>query len=672
MSNDLGVWCSESVAGGCLIAADCAGIASVFAARWDCVRRLGGLWRVSPSRRLASVAGLAIMAGFATTPVVAEPDPLAAPQVVVTPTRSAQTVDDALSSVTVITREDIERLQPLDLADLLRGQAGAGVVETGAFGKQTSVFLRGSNATHTLLIIDGVRMGSATAGLASFQYVPLDAIERVEIVRGPRTSVYGADAIGGVIQVFTRRGEQGFRPEARVGAGNRGQRRASAGVSGGNAATRYALSAGFDRAAGVDVLPGVPDDERDGFLNRSISLDVDQRVVGEWHVRAGLQVADGRTDFDGAFDPATFATVGGRSEFRHGAARIGVSGPLADFWRMEARLARSVDDSDNFAAGRFVSRFDTRRDQFDWLNHFDLGRSTRFTLGYEHRNDRVNSTTVFDQTRRRNDAVYGIVTTQAGPVDVEASVRRDDNEQFGGETTGQLALGTTFGDGVRGRVSIGTAFAAPSFNLLYFPGFSNPDLAPERSRSVELGLSQRVGAWRWDVALFETRVRDLIISPPPTFVPDNIDRARIRGLELETDYQQGPWRYGLAATVIDGENRGSGLNRGRELPRRSPGQLRLDVDRRVVFEGFKGQVGATLRGEARRFEDAGNQQRLPGYATLDLRGQWDFARDWALALRLTNLFDRDVQLARNFGGETFQQAGRTAFVELRWQPAETR
>jgi vitamin B12 transporter len=219
--------------------------------------------------------------------------------IVVTATRAPQTVDETLSSVTVIERDEIEKLQPQQFTDLLRGRAGLGVADNGPFGKASSVFLRGTNSNHSLLLVDGVRMGSATTGAAAWQYLPPSEIERVEIVRGPRSSIYGSDAIGGVIQIFTREGREGPpRVNAFVGGGSFDTREAGAGVAGGTAATRYSLSASYLDTDGIDVLTGVGDDEPDGYDNTSVSGKIRHQIGDGLEVFASLLHSEGSTEFD--------------------------------------------------------------------------------------------------------------------------------------------------------------------------------------------------------------------------------------------------------------------------------------------------------------------------------------------------------------------------------------
>jgi vitamin B12 transporter len=588
--------------------------------------------------------------------------------IVVTATRVPQTVDETLSSVTVIEREEIERLQPQQFTDLLRGRAGIGVAENGSFGKLTSVFMRGSNSGHTLLLVDGVRMGSATTGSASWQYLPPSEIERIEIVRGPRTSIYGSDAIGGVIQVFTRQGLEGPpRVNAFVGGGSFSTREFGAGVAGGTRDTRYSLSASRFDTDGIDVLTGVGDDDRDGYDNTSLSGTLSHRLSNGAELFGNLLYSRGTTEFDAdEYDPATFAVVGpyapADNDYVHAALRAGIRGFVAPGWQSQLAVAQSRDELDSFEGGTLADRvayFDTRRDLIDWQNTIRVHADWSWIAGVDAYQDHVDASTAFAEDSRYNVGVYSVLQGALGHHDLEASLRFDDNEQFGSKTTGQLGWGRRLSDTWRVRASAGTAFNAPSFNDLYFPEFSNPDLDPEESRSVEVGARYASGAWFLDAALFQTEIDDLIAFDMATFSPQNVNEARIRGLEVEVGYQAGNWSSRTSLTALEAEDRAT----GNELPRRSPFSARVDVDRALGAWS----LGGSLLGQARSFNDTANADRLSGFATVDLRAAYAIDPQWTLEASVRNLLDRDYATVRDFTGADYNQPGRSAFVTVRYQ-----
>jgi vitamin B12 transporter len=588
--------------------------------------------------------------------------------IVVTATRAPQTVDETLSSVTVIEREEIERLQPKQFTDLLRGRAGINVADNGPFGKASSVFMRGSNAGHTLLLVDGVRMGSATLGLASWQFLPPSEIERIEIVRGPRTSIYGSDAIGGVIQVFTRKGLEGPpRVNAFIGGGSFNTREFGAGVAGGTRDTRYSLSASRFDTDGIDVLTGIGDDDRDGYDNTSLSGSLSHRLDNGVELFGNLLHSRGTTEFDADeelydFGPPFTVTVVGpytpaENDFVHSALRVGVRGFVTPRWQSQLALAQSRDELDSFEGGTLADRvwhFDTRRDLFDWQNTVQLPQNWTLVAGIDGYEDHVDASETFAEDSRYNVGVYSVLQGAVGHHDLEASLRFDDNEQFGSQTTGQLGWGRQLSDTWRVRASAGTAFNAPSFNQLYYPFYGNPDLDPEKSRSIEVGARFASGPVFLDTSLFHTQIDDLI-----DFAPQNINEARIRGLEMEAGYQATTWLTRASVTLLDAEDRES----GNELPRRSPFSARVDVDRMLG----DWSLGGSLLGQGRSFNDTANVDRLSGFATVDLRATYAIDREWTLEASVRNLFDRDYVTARDFTGVDYNQPGRGAFVTVRYQ-----
>lgn len=594
--------------------------------------------------------------------------------IVVTAARHAQAIDETLSSVTVIERDEIDRLQPAQFSDLLRGRAGISISDTGPFGKVSSVFMRGTNSNHTLLLVDGVRMGSATTGSPAWQYLPASEIERIEIVRGPRSSLYGSDALGGVIQVFTREGIEGPpRVNAFLGGGSFNTREFGAGVAGGNTATRYSLSASYFDTSGIDVLTGVGDNDRDGYDNTSVSGKIRHHLSDRTEFFASLLYSEGRTEFDAdEFDPVSFAVLGpyspAHSDYQQSAVRAGMKTAVTAIWDSQLAVAQSRDELSSFERGTLAnrrSRFDTRRDMADWTNTFRLNNGWRLLAGVDAYEDHVRGSENFAETSRYNLGVYSVAEAQLGKHDLAASLRYDDNEQFGGKTTGQLGWGLPVSEHIQVRASFGTAFNAPNFNELYFPdsGFfrGNPDLNPEKSRSVEVGARYAPGPLSVDIALFSTRIDDLITNVPDeqwAFVPTNIDKAQVQGLELEATYLASAWITRASITVLETEDRAT----GNELRRRPPVSGRIDVDRGIgAFS-----LGASVIGQGRSFEDADNSDRLSGFGTLDLRATYAIDQQWTLAVSVQNLFDRDYVVSRQFGID-YNQPGRGAYMTLRYQ-----
>jgi len=584
--------------------------------------------------------------------------------VIVTATRTAQTADETLASVTVITRKDIERQQAQSVQDLLRGVPGVSITNNGGPGKATSVFLRGTESDHVLVMIDGVKVGSATLGTTAFQNIPIEQIERIEIVRGPRSSLYGSEAIGGVIQIFTRKGGGALKPFFSVGGGSYRSYNASAGVSGGGERGWFSLSASGINTRGFNACDGKPspggagcfttEPDKDGYRNLSGSLRAGYRFENGLEVDAHTLRTTGNTEFDGNLvneSESVQRVLGGTIRFS----------PV-DIWQMTLAAGRSGDEYDTFKTGVFDSRFDTERDTLSFQNNIIISPEHLLTLGIDYQDDSIDNTNTFAVTSRNNKGLFTQYLGKFAAHDLQLSLRRDHNEQFGKRTTGGAAWGYALSKGLKFTASYGTAFKAPTFNELYFPGYGNPSLGPEESRSVELGLSGKTTWGNWSLNTYETRIDNLIAFDASIFAPTNIDQARIRGLEAVLNTQLGGWDLNTNLTLLDPENRAAGTpdaNDGNTLPRRARQSLRFAADR--TFGKYK--FGATLLAAGKRYDNLSNSRELSSYATLGLRGEYALDKDWRVQARIENLFDKDYETAA-----FFNQPGRNLYLTLRYQP----
>ena len=586
--------------------------------------------------------------------------------VVVTATRTATTGDASLAAVEVIDRDDIERSQAQSLQDLLRGRAGIDLSNQGGLGKVSTLFLRGTESDHTLFLVDGVRVGSATSGLTPLQDLPLDMIERIEIVRGPRSSLYGSDAIGGVIQVFTRGGRKGLHTRMHAGAGSHHFREAGAGLDWGNGTAWFGVDASHQRTDGIDACRGVgapvfagcgmdhPDPDRDGYERNAVSLRGGLTAGNGWTADARLLRSEGHNQFDA--DPAwglpdssstVQQVVGGKLRHDNG-------GPLA----LQLTAGRDTDSSDNFLAGEYSDRFASTRDSAGMQADWTPAAGHALTLGIDWARDRADVDGAFASfdASRGNRAGYAQYQGAFGRHDLQLAVRHDDNDQFGGHDTGSVAWGMDLAHGLRLTASHGTAFKAPTFNELYYPYYGNPGLRPETSRTSELGISQRTETWHWQVSAYRTVIDDLIVYDPHLFVANNIEHGRIRGLEFAGGTTLAGWDLSLQATLLDPRNGSAGLD-GRLLPRRSRRSARVDADR--TFGAWR--IGGSLVAKGERYDDAGNTLRLPGYATLDLRAGRDLGRHWTLQAGVRNAFDREYENVA-----WYRQPGREYILQLRY------
>lgn len=593
-------------------------------------------------------------------------------QVVVTATRTPEATADVLASVTVLDRAQIEARQASSLPELLRGVLGVDIANNGGLGKESAIFMRGMESGHVLVLVDGVPLSSATVGSTAIQYLPVDEIDHIEIVRGPRSSLYGSDALAGVIQIFTRRGSGPFEPDIALSAGSHDLRQVSAG--GGGATGRWSYSAsgsyqttnGFDSCVGAPYVspssPGggcytfAPYDDR--YRNASYAARLGYRPSADSDLQVHVLHAQGMSDFHSDYQ--------NREEFVQQSLGLDGHWSPARALRLTMRMGQARDNALDEAVGLAVnpqypvapSTYDTTRNtgtlQADWK----VGAHDTLTAGGDYLRDQIDSDTQYPVRSRRNTAVFGQYEGEHGAQHLVASARHDQNQQFGGKTTGGLAWGYRFADSIRFSASFGTAFKAPSFNELYYPYYGNPGLKPENSRTAEIGLDHADSRNRWSLHGYETHVDDLIATNA-NFTADNIDRARIRGVEAEFAGGSRQWSWDVAADWLDPRNESNDPNRGKLLQRRArvSGRAQLARD----FAALR--VSAQLNFAGPRWDDLANTQRLGGYSTLDLLASWQLRRGVYLEGKLANLTGRRYQTALYY-----PQDGRNYLVTLSYRP----
>ncbi|HSD37923.1 MAG TPA: TonB-dependent vitamin B12 receptor [Rhodocyclaceae bacterium] len=589
---------------------------------------------------------------FAQTIATKQSEPETAPTVV-TANRVARTADETLAPVTVITRKDIERLQALSVPDVLRGMPGVTFANNGGPGKNTSLFIRGANSDQVLVLVDGFKIGSATSGGAALQDIPIDQVERIELVRGPRASLYGSDAIGGVLQIFTRKGMQS------PGFAATGGSRHTFGLSGqgGVGSKDLWMSAGVqsNTTSGINVCNGPTtaacSPDRDGYQNTSVNLHGGARF-GEYLSAElmALQI-DSRNEFDGSSQDV----ADGRQQLFGATFNF----TPVDRWLSILRLGETTDDSRNYKDEKFASRFTTRRDTMTWQNNVDVARGHQIVAGVDMSYEKVMSSTTYVTDSRANSAVFAQYLLDLGGFSAELSGRHDKNEQFGSHNTGGIAAGYTFTQWLQLSASYATAFKAPTFNQLYFPGYGTPGLQPETSRNTEVGAKGALGNGKWQVSMFDNRISQLIITDPRTFQAVNLSSARIHGIELSASQTYGQTTLAANATFQNPKDHSGSASEGNLLVRRPRQSARVDADHDIGAFSF----GASWTGVGERYDNPANSIHLGGYSLWDLRAEYRFTKDWRVQLRGENVFDKHYETAYSYN-----QPGAGVFLTLRYSP----
>jgi vitamin B12 transporter len=564
--------------------------------------------------------------------------------VVITATRTPEPAEQTLAAVTVIDSREIARRQALSLQELFQGEAGIQVNNNGGLGKVSSVYLRGTEAEEVLVLVDGIRMGSVSLGTTAFQYLPVDQIDHIEIVRGPRSSMYGSEAIGGVIQIFTRRPADGFRSEASAASGSHSTQSYTGAVAGKadrlgySVAASYLDSNGYPNCRGIPYPPGggcyVSDPTPDGYHNASGSARLKYDLADEADVEASVLHAQGGTRYAGL--------VSNHEDFIQQAASVGGHWSPVAALKLSVLAGRSRDDAEESLnlANTPGTSFDTTRESASVQADWQPAARQLLSLGSDYLRDQLSSDTPFPITSRRIVGVFGIYQGAIGREQWSVSARHDRNQQFGERSTGSLAWGYRFDGGLRLMASYGSAFRAPSFDDLYFPGFGNPALRPETSHTAEVGMDQGLAAGTWSLHAFETRVHDLI-GFDANFVAANTDEARVRGIEAQGARALGPWHATLTADWLDPRNRTRGSPSYDNL---LPGRAHATAHLELAHESPKLRIATRANVAGPRFNDLANTAPLGGYGTVDLLAEWRPTHHWSVQGKAANLTDRRYEL----------------------------
>lgn len=566
-------------------------------------------------------------------------------EIVVTATRLPQPQSQTLQPVTIITAQDIAQAGQQTLVEVLQALGGVEVASNGGFGQPSSVFMRGANSGHTLVLVDGMRIGSATLGTIALENIPLNQIERIEVVPGQLSSLYGSDAIGGVIQIFTRSGKYAPSTSVAAGTGTYGTSNVSAGVNRTIGSTDFSLSVGYFGSSGFDATkPGAfgHDPDKDGYRNANLSGRIAYHLDARNELGLTVFQSDGRTHFDN--DPTTDAV----NHQTLSALSVYSSNQITEAWQSLLKAGLGQDKSTT--TGVFPSFFGTRQPQYTWQNNIKLGPGTAIA-GVEYLVQDVTSDSTFAQNQRIIKSAFAGYLGAYEKHDWQANVRNDDNSQFGSHTTGLLGYAYRPTDEWRLRFGAGTAFKAPTFNDLYAidpTGFfiPNPNLRPETSYSKEVGLNYQVGANRFSVTYFDNHIDDLIVfvSDPVTFVGtvQNLDSARIKGVELGYQGSFVGFQANAHVTFQNPIDEATGLM----LPRRAKEFGSLGLSKTSGLWILGGEVVAS----SARFDRAGEAEgsRMHGYGLLNLTAVYALAREWTIRARWNNVFDREYELVQNF------------------------
>ncbi|MGV8921320.1 MAG: TonB-dependent receptor domain-containing protein [Pseudomonas sp.] len=594
------------------------------------------------------------------------------PDILISADRQVEERSASSAANSVFTRDDIERLQPSSVTDLLSRVPGVQIAQSGGRGSLPGIYIRGTKAAQSLVLVDGQRIANATSADSGLQFLNVDQIERVEVLRGSRSVMYGADAIGGVIQIFTRRGvEEGLQARLHVGFGSHDTWQRSLGLSGGDQQTHFNLGASLDESAGINRTQEsfASDGDDDAYRNKSFSLNLSHHLDDDIEVGFNLLDNRGKNEYDnsfGRFDPVTLTSVGQKPYSDFDVSSLGTYLDVRVNDRWKSRL--EVGHSENREKSRDTlsddgSVFNTYRDSLNWQNTLTLNDRHSLILGADWYEDRVNSSTAFEEDSRWNRAAFIQHRYQGDGFSTELGLRRDQNQQFGGQNTwsGTLTLPVNPDNDLLFSYSEG--FRAPTFNDLYYPDYSNPNLKPEHSKSYEVQWRSRLSdTSRLETSLYRTDLQDAI-ALDANYRPQNLASARINGFETALKQEWFGWQSNLGLSLIDPRDRDT----GHTLNRRARRTLSLDLDREFDRLG----LGASWQAFSGSYNDENNLQPIGGYALLGLRSSWKVSDEIKLDLKLDNALDRRYSrtlYSYDGGNYGYREEGRAFLFGVTWTP----
>lgn len=554
--------------------------------------------------------------------------------VVTTANRIPTALERVTAPVLVISRKDIELSQAQDLAELLQFHAGLDLGRNGGPGQNTGLFLRGTESNHTLVLVDGVEINPATLGGAAIQNLRPEIIERVEIVKGPRSALWGSAAIGGVVNVITRKAGDGLDASASAGVGPNDTRIASAQARIGGQRSSFLL--------------GIANLDTDGFPTRSES-DID-RAHDNTTVQLKMATLAGGARLSGSYWEARgnteyldFFLAPVEQDYRNSVAAAELAGSFNDHWSSALQASSARDEIQQLNSADYVR---TRRVSVDWQNTLTLGTRQTLLAGIEVSEEQTESLSFgsFFEDSTRSTELFLSDAWQLGRHDLLLAARHTDHEGFGNAFTWNLEYGLQLVAATRLTAGLGTGFRAPDGTDRF--GFGgNPDLRAERSRNAELGLVHQLSdRARVSLSAYQHDITDLIEFEfdPVTFEGGNVNvgQARIRGLDLAYDASAGAWRWQLGLVLQNPEN----LADGSTLARRA----RRSLSARIAREFSWGRIGSEILATGERRDSPFSETRNAGFVLANLTGQVRLGAQLALNLRLENLLDSHYQTAAGF------------------------
>lgn len=604
---------------------------------------------------------LAIAAAFPSSIVVAQTAAVGATSsVIITAGRQAQAAKDVLADNVVITSEDIVKSGAASVVDLLQQQRGIEITRNGGPGTTSSVFMRGGNNAQNVVLIDGVRIGSSTTGGATWSSIPLSQIDRIEVVYGPLSSLYGADAMGGVIQIFTKKDTGAITPALSAGLGSYGTRRLQAGFTGSVASNlSLSMNAGHEESEGFSASkPGAGtftyNPDKDGYKMDSFNGRLVWEISKGYELGASVLHSRNNAQFDAgtAQDDRNISALETIAVFGRG--------KFTDYWSASLQYAKTADKGYTDASyGK--SQIDTRQDSLSFQNDIRIGKDV-LQLVAETRDENVETTTLAVNGKRTTNSFAASYVFKQDAHLASASIRNDRSSQYGSNTTGSVAYGYRFTDALRVNASYGTSFRAPTFNELYYPGYGVASNKPEKAKNAEIGVYFEQGDTQLSAVYYQNKATDLLVSTSVCPIEKathqfgcayNVNKATLSGLTVGGTTRFADLTLRASIDIQDPKDDTT----GKRLARRSKQHGTLAAE--YAFSNARIGVETIYSGD--RFDDANNTRVLGSYNLLNVYATYEVAKNTTVLARWNNALNKDYELARNYS-----TAGSNVFVGVNY------
>jgi vitamin B12 transporter len=605
--------------------------------------------------------------------------------VFVTATRTPTPIKNVIADVTLISEDEIKRAGSASLQELLQKQPGIEIANLGGAGKVSTIGIRGTSSTHSVILVDGIRLGAATTGFTAIEHIPLSQIEKIEIVRGPASSLYGQDAIGGVVQIFTKKGLKGFKPYVGIGYGSYNTSNFQSGIRGGNDQTTYAINFSTINSDGFSAFVPNPANaansinlDKDGYKNYSLSSLLNHKINQDYEIDLQYFSSKGKNQFDNRFANSSPSFHGNyRNEIKLETYAMQLKGQINKVWQSSIKLSQSTDkyldlqknNKDTYLDEDGVTDlYKTTQDQFNWQNNFALPKGS-INFIYDFLKQRIKTTDLYEKTQRTNHGFMIGYNLLENNHNFQVNLRKDFNSAYDDAVTGNIGYAYALNSNWTLASSYGTAFVSPSFNYLYSLAdpyaLGNPNLKPEKSKNIEASMRYRDDSSSLSLTFFQNKIDDFIIYSNPNFITDsrtttqNLNKAKIQGLTISGDQFLGHFQIKGSLTTQSAKNEDTDLY----LPRRAKtfGNINLNY-----YVGYW-NIGIEEIFSNKRFDNKENTVKLSGYSVTNIVADYKFNENLNLNFRLNNVFDKDYSLAaEGASGFRYQTPGRSLFANLRY------